>query len=178
MARALYAHPDRLPVPTPIPGFDLAFRPPLFALTSDDSTWGVCFPYYFMAAPGGRQTPANGISTELVVLSTLVAPDRSPAGSSQATIFIAAAPVADSLKHVTTWLKQFGVGPVTSPPESAAGSWFASPAAEPMRRLATIRRLPQRVLVIFYIGQPGTFETNRPHFFNLLATLRDGRCAP
>src|SRR6266702_4490451 len=66
---------------------------------------------------------------------------------------------------------------VTSPPESAAGSWFASPAAEPMRRLATIRRLPQRVLVIVYIGQPGTFETNRPHFFNLLATLRDGRCA-
>src|SRR5437870_8955677 len=63
------------------------------------------------------------------------------------------------------------------PPESAAGSWFASPAAEPMRRLATIRRLPQRVLVIFYLGQPGTFETNRPHFFNLLATLRDGRCA-
>jgi len=177
VARALYAHPDRLPVPTPIPGFDLAFRPPLFALTSDDSTWGVCFPYYFMAAPGGRQTPANGVSTELVVLSTLVAPDRSPAGSSQATIFIAAAPVADSLKHVTTWLKQFGVGPVTSPPESAAGSWFASPAAEPMRRLATIRRLPQRVLVIFYLGQPGTFETNRPHFFNLLATLRDGRCA-
>ena len=38
VARALYTHPDRLPAPTPIPGFDLAFRPPLFALTSDDST--------------------------------------------------------------------------------------------------------------------------------------------
>src|SRR6266702_5340268 len=86
-------------------------------------------------------------------------------------------PAALSGGDVTTWLKQFGVGPVTSPPESAAGSWFASPASEPMRRLATIRRLPQRVLVIFYIGQPGTFETNRPHFFNLLATLRDGPCA-
>src|SRR5204862_7047243 len=60
VARALYAHPDRLPPPTPIPGFDLALRPPLFALTSDDSPWGVCFPYYFMAAPGGRQPPANG----------------------------------------------------------------------------------------------------------------------
>jgi hypothetical protein len=40
-----------------------------------------------------------------------------------------------------------------------------------MRRLAVVRRLPSRVMVVAYLGLPGTFETNRPHFFNLLATL-------
>src|SRR5207245_2985388 len=81
VARALYAHPDRLPAPTPILRFDLAFRPQLFALTSDDSTWGVCFPYYFIAAPGGWHTPANGLSNDLVGLLTPVAPARISADS-------------------------------------------------------------------------------------------------
>lgn len=176
VARAL--HPSaKLPPPAAVPGFTLVLTPPLFRLSSDDGTWGVCYPYYFMAAPVGRQRPSNGVLTELVVLSTLFAPDQGPAGSSQATIILAAAPVADSAKHVAAWLAQFGVSPTSAPAEDRAGAWYASPPADPMHRLAVIRRLPARVIVITYIGLGGTFETNRPHFFNLLTTVRSGPCA-
>jgi hypothetical protein len=178
VARALYPRPAELPAPAPVPGFNLTLRPPLFALSSDDASWGVCFPYYFMTAPAGRQTSSKtGVRTEVAILSTLFAADRGPAGSSQATVILAAAPLADSAKHVATWLSQFGLEPGPAPAEGGDGAWYTSPAAEPMHRLAVIRRLPTRVLVVIYLGLPGTFETNRPHFFNLLATVTPGQCA-
>ena len=164
--------------PAPIaPGLKLSFQPPLFSLASDDSAWVVCFPYYFMPAPAGRQTPNNGVSTEIAVLSTLVAPDSGEAASSQATIFIAAAPISDSADHATLWIRQLGVSPVAAPGVSIPGQWFRSPEAQPMRREAVIRKLPQRVVILAYIGLPGTFESNRPHFLDLLRTLAPGRCA-
>ncbi len=176
LARALHPHPEKLPPPAPIPGFRLTLRPPVFALTSDDESWGVCYPYYFMAAPAGRQKTSNGVLTEVAVLSTLFAPDSGPSGSSQATVLIVAAPLADSIKHVSNWTRLLGVSPAPPPRESGPGTWYASPPAEPMHRLAVVRRLPTRVLVVGYLGYAGTFEANRPHFFNLLSTLTPGRC--
>jgi hypothetical protein len=177
VARALYAHPEKLPPPTQVPAFTLSLTPPLFKLSSDDGSWGVCYPYYFMAAPAGRQRPSNGVLTELVVLSTLFAPDQGQPGSSQATIILAAAPIADSAKHVAAWLGQFGLTATSPPLEDQAGAWYASPPGDPMHRLAVIRRLPTRIVVAAYLGLGGTFETNRPHFFNLLTTLTSGKCA-
>jgi len=177
VARALYPHPEQLPQPASIPGFTLSLRPPLFNLASDDGSWGVCYPYYFMAAPAGRQRIANGVLTEVVVLSTLFAPDKGQPGSSQATIILTAAPVADSAKHVTTWLTQLGLTPTSAPPESPSGAWFAGPATDGVHRIAVVRRLPQRVVVIAYIGLGGTFETNRPHFWNVLRTVGPRSCA-
>lgn len=176
VARALRPS-AKLPPPAAVPAFTLALTPPLFRLASDDGTWGVCYPYYFMAAPVGRQRPSNGVLTEVVVLSTLFAPDQGQPGSSQATILLAAAPVADSAKHVAAWLAQLGVKATSAPPEDRTGAWYASPPADPMHRLVVIHRLPARVMVIAYLGLGGTFETNRPHFFNLLTTVRSGRCA-
>jgi hypothetical protein len=176
VARELHQNPVKLPVPAAIPGFDLRLEPPLFSLSSDDGSWGICYPYYFMAAPAGRQKPRNGVLTEVVILSTLFAPDSGPAESSQATLLLVAAPVADSAKHVETWITQLGVRSAPAPREVGSGAWYASPPGEPMHRLAVVRRLPKRVLVIGYLGYGGTFETNRPHFFNLLSTLAPGRC--
>jgi len=177
VARALFPHPEQFPSPTSVPGFILTLTPPLFTLASDDRSWGVCYPYYFMAAPAGRQRPSNGVLTELVILSTLFAPDQGAAGSSQATILIAAAPVADSAKHVAMWITQLAVTPSAAPKEDPSGVWFVSPPTDSMHRLLVIRRLPQRVLIITYLGLGGTFEVNRPHFFNLLATIGSGHCA-
>jgi hypothetical protein len=130
-----------------------------------------------MAAPAAPQRIANGVLTEIVVLSTLFAPDHGQAGSSQATIIITAAPVADSLKHVSSWLTQFGLSPTSAPPEDPSGAWYASPPADAMHRLAIVRRLGTRVFVVAYLGLEGTFQSNRPHFFNLLATVMSGQCA-
>lgn len=170
--------PSTTPNSVPIPqGLNLSFQPPLFTIASDDSTWAVCFPYYFMPAPAGRQTPNNGVVTEVAVLSTLVAADSGQVGSSQATILIAAAPVADSATHAALWLRQLAVTPAQAPAASMVGQWFRSPPGEPMERLAVIRRLPRRVVIAAYIGLPGTFESNRPHFIDLLRTLAPKRCA-
>jgi hypothetical protein len=176
LARAVHPDPAKLPTPARIAGFELTLRPPVFSLASDDGSWGVCYPYYFMAAPAGRQRPSNGVLTELAILSTLFAPDSGPAGSSQATVLLAAAPLADSSKHVRAWLTQLGVSAAPTPPEGAPGAWYASPASDPMHRLVVVRRLPTRVLVVAYLGYGGTFESNRPHFFNLLSTVTQGRC--
>lgn len=162
------------PIP---PGLKLSLEPPVFTLRSDDSTWAVCFPYYFMPALAGRQTPNNGVLTEIAVLSTLVAPDSGESGASQATIFIAAAPIADSANHAALWTRQLGVNPVPAPGPSMPGQWFRSPEGERMHREAVIRRLPQRVVILAYVGLAGTYESNRPHFLDLLRTLAPNRCA-
>jgi hypothetical protein len=176
VARALYPDPAKLPSPASISGFDLSLRPPLFQLASDDGSWAVCYPYYFMTAPSGRQRLSSGILTEVAVLSTLFAADSGPAGSSQATVLLAAAPVMDSTRHISAWVTQLGVRPTAVPPEGGPGAWYASSSSDQMRRLVVVRRLPHRVLVIAYLGLPGTFETNRPHFFNLLSTLAPQHC--
>jgi len=164
--------------PVPVPsGLTLSLQPPIFAMGSDDSTWTVCFPYYFMPGPVGRQTPSNGVTTEIATLSTLAAPDSGKAGSSQATILIAASPLADSLSHVQLWIHQLGVAPVPPPTPGATGQWFHSPPGESMEREAVVRTLPQRVILVAYIGLPGTYESNRPHFIDLLRTLAPRRCA-
>jgi hypothetical protein len=168
--------PQDAPLPVP-PGLKLSFQPPTFMLASDDGTWSVCFPYYFMPAPVGRQSPANGVSTELATLSTLFAPDRDAPGSSQATILIAAAPLADSAKHLALWLQQLGVSHARTGGVAGPGEWYSGSAQEPIRREAVVRHLPTRIVLIAYLGLPGTFEANRPHYLDLLRTLAPRRCA-
>jgi len=158
-------------------GLVLTFNKPLYSLASSDSTWAVCFPYYFMPAPLGRQRPSNGVSTEVAVLSTLFAADQGLPGSSQATIMILAAPTADSAKHVALWLQQLGAARAPQAGPSSLGEWYAAPSQETMRREAVIRRLPDRIVLVAYVGLPGTFEANRPHFLDLLRTLATKRCA-
>ena len=176
VARAIAHDPSQLPPPAPIPGATLAFAPPLFHLSAEDGSWGVCFPYYFMVAPAGRQRPASGVTTDAVVLSTLFAADNSPMGSSQATIMLIAAPAADSAAHVNFWLKQLDVERAEAPREDPKGRWFQSAAGAPVRSMVVVRRLPRAVVIVAYLGNSGTFEANRPHLFDVLATLSPDRC--
>jgi hypothetical protein len=171
--------PGRSSLPTAQvpPGISMSFAPPNFLLRADDATWAVCFPFYFMPVPLGRQVPANGVATELSVLSTLFAPDSGEAGASQATIFIAAAAPRDSAQHVGFWLRQLAVVPAPGAAIDTSGEWYSTPAPEQMRRVVVVRRLPERVVILAYAGVAGTYEVNLPHFRDLLRTLRPGRCA-
>lgn len=165
-----------VPPRTPIPdGLTLTFQAPFFWLRAADDSWAVCFPYYFMPVPAGRQVLRNGVTTEVAVLSTLVAADSGAAGASQATILIAAAAPADSSRHVALWVEQLGVALSPSVALDSMGAWYASSGTDEMRRLLVIRRLPQRVVALAYVGVPGTFESNRPHFRDLLRTLAPRR---
>jgi hypothetical protein len=119
----------------------------------------------------------NGVSTEIATLSTLFAPDRGAPGSSQATILIAAAPVADSAEHVGEWVKQLSVNRSRGGSSARRGEWYAASASDGMQREAVVLRLQTRVVLVAYLGLPGTFEANRPHFIDLLRTLSPQRCA-
>jgi hypothetical protein len=165
--------PPSVPIP---PGVRLALQPPTFSLSSADSSWALCYPYYFMAVLGGRQTPDTGVPTDVAVLSTLTAADSGATGSSQATILVLAAAVSDSATHVNSWLKRLNVNPVPTP-RGMSGQWFSGQPTEPMRREAVVVRLPKRVVLLAYVGLAGTFESNRPHFLNLVRTLAPTRCA-
>jgi len=167
-----------VPPHTPTPdGLILAFQAPMFSLRATDDSWAVCFPYYFMPVPARRQVLGNGVTTELAVLSTLVAADSGAAGASQATILVAAAAPADSARHVALWVQRLGVALTPSVALDSIGTWYASPSTDEMRRLLVIRHLPQRVVALAYVGLPGTFESNRPPFRDLLRTLAPNRCA-
>jgi hypothetical protein len=162
------------PIP---PGLSLSLHPPNFLLASDDQAWAVCFPYYFMTTPVGRQTPDNGVATEMAIISTLFAPDSGDYGSSQATILVAAGPIADSAAHVGLWLGQLGVHPDQGAGPADLGQWFAASDDNPVQRVAVVRQLPTRIVVIGYTGVRGTFEANRPHFLDFVRTLGTGQCA-
>jgi hypothetical protein len=78
---------------------------------------------------------------------------------------------------VALWLDQLEVvaAPSTGPP--TLGAWFSAPDQDIMRRAALLRRLPDRVVVIGYMGLRGTFEANRPQFLDVARTLGTTQCA-
>ena len=129
-----------------------------------------------MTEPVGVDVTPQRVTTETIILSTLVAPDKSPAGASAAHIFIAAAAPADSAAFVREALANFALVPMG--PTEAPGAWYHGPDASPLPVVGVVRRLPQRVVLLVYTGARGTFETNRPHFETLVARLGTGPCAP
>jgi len=167
--------PQAPSVPVP-PGLKLTLHPPLFSLGSEDSSWVLCYPYYFMAVLGGHQTPDTGVPADVAILSTLAAPASGGAGSSLARILVLVAAVTDSAAHVNSWLQKLDVKPIP-PPTGMSGQWFSGKPTAPLRREAVVVRLPQRVVLLAYVGLADTFEANRPHFLNLLRTVAPNRCA-
>ncbi len=156
------------------PGFTIAFDS-LYTLTADADGWRVRFPHYFMIAVAQRQRMNDGLETSIAMLSTLFAKDstRDP-GASQATILLVSAPVP-APQLAASWLEQLGMGSGDTIPNHSPGAvrtYRARNAVSRMVRELVVMAPPGRAIVVAYIGLDGTFETNRPHFLNLLATLR------
>ncbi len=157
-------------------GVRVRFQSPYLVTGSPDDAWRVCYPFFFMTEPLGIDAPPGGIPAETVILSTLVAPDKTPVGASAAHIFIAAVGLSDSARFVAEQVRRFQLEPMG--PTEAPGRWFRGADGAPMPTVAVVRRLPKRVVLLVYSGARGSFEVNRTHFETLVARLGTGACAP
>ncbi len=157
-------------------GLKMSFEAPYLTAGGQDGQWRVCYPFFFMTEPVGLDATPGKVPAETVILSTLVSPDKSPAGASAAHIFIAAVPLADSARFVNDAIASVplhAMGPTETP-----GAWYRGPDNARTPTVAVVKRLPKRVVLLLYTGERGTFETNRTHFETLAARLGTGACAP
>lgn len=157
-------------------GMVVRYAEPYLHAGSDDESWRVCYPYFFMTSPSPRTVSPAGVSTEVLTLSTLFAPDKGPRGSSQATVLIAAGPPSDSARFIAEWVARLELALMG--PTEAAGQWYRGTNAGALSRVAVVKRLPKRVVLLVYLGARGTFETNRTHFETLVDRLGTGPCPP
>lgn len=157
-------------------GFHLSFSTSAFSLATDNGKWMVRFPYFFMIGPTTRQHLANGIDNDVVTLSTLTAANSAAVGgASQATILLLSGQTADLPSYAAFWLHQLQLSPgdtTTNPVPQATRSYrHFDPASHLWTELIALK-IPSGSLVVVYIGLDGTYQTNRPHFLDLLSSLR------
>ena len=162
--------------PDPEDGFQLSFSAPGFSLATNNGKWMVRFPYFFMIGPTTRQHLANGIDNDVVTLSTLTAANSaSVGGASQATILLLSGQTADLPSYTAFWLQQLQLSPADTTanpvPQATRSYRHFDPTSHMWTELVALR-IPSGSLVVVYVGLDGTYQTNRPHFLDLLSSLR------
>lgn len=155
-------------------GFTIEFDS-LYTLVAEADGWLVRFPHYFMIGTAARQPLGNGQETSVAVLSTLFAQDSTVRpGASQATILLVSAR-GSTAELAAFWLAQLGLSPsdtVVSPSTSAVRAYRGRDASSKMTKELVVFAPSGRAVLAAYVGLDGTFETNYPHFVDLLRTLR------
>ena len=157
-------------------GFHLSFSTPAFSLATDNGKWMVRFPYFFMIGPATRQHLANGIDNDVVTLSTLTAANSAAVGgASQATILLLSGQTADLPSYAAFWLQQLQISPADTtakPVPQATRTYRHFDAASHLWTELVALKISSGSLVVVYVGLDGTYQTNRPHFLDLLSSLR------
>lgn len=176
VANAILPDPSRPPSPVQTDGFDLTFTPPVFSLAARAGRWMVQFPFYFMPGLLTHQHLKNELENDIAMISTLTARNTSAVGgASQATILIASAPSDDLPAYTAFWLAQFGLTPhdtMPIPVPQATRAYRSFDAATHMWRELVAFQVPSGSLVVALAGLDGTYQANRPHFIDLLSSLR------
>jgi hypothetical protein len=176
VARAINPQGTGSVTPDPGNGFQLSFSGPGFSLATDHGKWMVRFPYFFMIGPTTRQHLANGMDNDVVTLSTLTAANSPPTGgASQATILILSGQTPDLPAYVAFWLRQLQISPAdttANPVPQATRSYRHFDASSQLWTELVALRIPSGSLVVVYVGLDGTYQANRPHFLDLLTSLR------
>ena len=163
-------------VPVPTDGFDLAFSAPAFSLAAREGRWLVRFPYYFMVGTLTHQHLNNGLDNDVAVLSTLTASNAAPiGGASQATILLASAQTTDLPSYAAFWLGLAGLAlqdSMASPVPQAIRAFRKFDAATSIWKELVVFQIPSGSLVVVYSGLDGTYQANRPHYLDVVASLR------
>ncbi len=178
VARALAPATKGSPSPIGASGkLTLSFDAPAFTLRSERG-WSVRFPYYFMISHAETTTPKNDVETDVAMLSTLYGKHRERRGGSQATLLIAAASPADADgadRFVRFWLDELHITDKDALPDTLVRDsrhYRQYDTADAMdKEIVTLQRGPV-VMVVEYIGVPGTFEANREDFLDVLRGLQ------
>jgi len=177
VARALAPATKEPPPPIGATGkLALSFAAPAFTLRSERG-WTIRFPYYFMIGTAETST-MHFVDTDVVLLSTLLAPHWGMPGGSQATLLFVATSSASadrSDRFLQFWLEQFGIEKKDELADTLVGDSRHyrrfDADAKMHKEVVTLRRGPV-VMFVQYSGLPGTFEANREDFLDVLRGLR------
>ncbi len=146
----------------------------LIRIESTSKKWGFNIPYYFMPYMVTEFTATNGTPTQFLAISTGAARDESDSGRSQATLMLIFSPDVDFLEFKEFWTGQIGIPPDATKSELNFRELTASyyyDAATKIHTEAMIWQAGSGAFALTYGGVDGTYQWNRQHFLDFLASL-------
>ena len=155
--------------------FSLDLDGDLFRVSSNDYSWSVTFPYYFMISRLQEFDATNGLRTQILMVSTGAAVDRSEAGKSQATLLLIFSPGANYDEFSKYWVKNMGVDGTSEKRDlenTDRDSLYIYDSSAKLHREITIWSEREGPYAIAYLGNDGTYQWNRQHFIDFLHALK------
>ncbi len=155
------------------PGISLRLSKDLFVVSSDLG-WSVRFPYYFMIWNVADFTATGGQRTQLLMLSTGAARDKSQLGHSQATVMFMFSPGGGSEAFEAYWRKALAIEQDSRQvPLNIRDlkSYHVMDATLKLHKEFTTWSSTSGSYAVAYLGIEGTYEWNRPHFLDFLRSI-------
>jgi hypothetical protein len=165
--------------PSPDPrlpdGLSVALQGDLLKVTSSAGGWQASVPYHFFIFALSNAVGSDGKRIEAAIISTGSAPDSARPGYSQATLAIFFTPNVKLESFANVWLERFNVA-ASVPANKIASTSFESrtsyDAGTRLHKEVVFLSSSKGSFVVLYSGLDGTYQWNRPHFINFLASLR------
>jgi len=155
----------------------LSLNDGLFTLASKQGAWSASYPYYFMVADAQNFVNTEGMPTDLVSFSTGSAHHADGQGYSQATLMLIHSPEAMLTAFSDYWLKAIGVsGKITKlldTDQNANSSYFFDKNSKLHKEIVTWQG-SRGVFAVVYLGIDGSYQHNRQHFLDFIASVRTG----
>lgn len=165
---------DSLQVTAPIPtSFNLTVQGEMFDLSSAWGNWRVDFPYYFMVHKLLQYKANNDLQTQIASISTGFGKHSDNDGYSQSTIMIVYSPEGVSKTFDSFWLESFGLSPENSTDDSINGLsiYKKLDTSLSMHYELVFPKTTKGAMAVVFLGIPGTYQHNRPHFIDFLNHL-------
>ncbi|MCH7691469.1 MAG: hypothetical protein IIA17_10555 [candidate division Zixibacteria bacterium] len=165
---------DSLQVTAPIPtSFNLTVQGEMFDLSSAWGNWRVDFPYYFMVHKLLQYKANNDLQTQIASISTGFGKHSDNDGYSQSTIMIVYSPEGVSKTFDSFWLESFGLSPENSTDDSINGLsiYKKLDTSLSMHYELVFPKTTKGAMAVVFLGIPGTYQHNRPHFIDFLKHL-------
>jgi hypothetical protein len=162
--------------PTLLPpeGMTLALRDDLLVVKSELG-WSVPLPYYFMIGRLADFKAITGLRTQLMIVSTGAAKDRSHFGHSQATLMLIYTPQVDLAEARKYWEQELQIKPTDERLELGVRGLVSQrnhDAEAKLWREVVSWSAPRGAITVTYMGNDGTYEWNRQHFIDFLGALQ------
>lgn len=173
---------DEPPIPAlmPVPsGFELELRDDMLVLSAED--WSVAIPYYFMIWHINEFDAKNGPHTQMVILSTGAAAHEGVEGHSQATITLCFGPGLEGPEFARYWEGLFGFTgeePEVKTPAQPRSTRRHYDEGQKLHSEVATWDSPAGQFAVFYGGIDGTYQWNRPHFFDFLQAIQETKREP
>lgn len=155
--------------------FQLSLHDGLYELASINGGWRARIPYYFMIGRIQEFEAANGQLTQLAIISTGAASHINVEGYSQATLMLVSSSAEDASEFPMFWAQQFGIDE-NATEKTLEGtelrSRYSIDEAASIHKEFVSWPTESGTIGVAYLGVNGTYQHNRPHFLEFLATFQ------